>query len=101
GFFASVRFHNSDHHLASFGLFLPSRLQHRVGLAYPRRHPKENLEFATRRLRLFALHTRENRIWIRPFSLAHAAILRCCRDPCISEAVGETNEVVEVRTSVA
>ena len=48
GFLASVRFHYSDHHLASFRLFLPRGLQHGVGLADTGRHPEENLEFASR-----------------------------------------------------
>jgi len=67
--------------LASFGLLLPRGLQHGVGLPHTRGHAEENLQLAAGRSRFLALHARENRIRIRPFGLAHAAILRGCRFP--------------------
>ena len=74
GFFAAVCFDNADHDLASFRLFLPRGLQHGVGLAHARRHPEENLQFAARSCRFFALHAREKLIWIRPFGVAHGRL---------------------------
>jgi hypothetical protein len=91
-----MRFDNADDDFAAVRLFLPRGLQHGVGLAYARRHPEENLQFAAGGLRLFALHARENRVWIRPFGLAHATILRCCRNTCTSEAMGKADEDVEI-----
>ena len=75
GFLAAVRFHNSDHDLASFRLFLPRGLQHGVGLSDTGRHPEENLEFAAGGLRLLALHAREKCVRIRTFRIAHATLV--------------------------
>ena len=71
GFLPAVCFHNADHHLASFALFLPRSLKHGVGLAHARRHPKENLQFTAGRLRLVPLHARENLVRIRACRLTH------------------------------
>src|SRR4029077_10564360 len=59
GFLAAVRFHNSDYDLTSFGLFLPRRLKHGVGLPYPWRHTEKNLRLAPGGLRFVALQLRE------------------------------------------
>ena len=69
-------FDNADDDSTTLRLFLSRGLQHGIGLAHARRHPEENLQFATVGGYLFALHTRENRIWIRPFG----EICRTARD---------------------
>ena len=74
-FLATVRFNNPNDDLAFFRLLLPRRLEHGVGLADPRGHSEEDLQLATGRRGFLALQMRENRIWVRPFGLAHAATL--------------------------
>ena len=95
-FFAAVCFDDADDNFASLPLLLPRRLQHGVGLAHAGRHPKENLQFATGSGSFFALHAREKFVGIRPFGLAHAAILRCCRGPAPIEAMDQADEEVEI-----
>ena len=75
-FFAPVRFDDADHDLGALLQFLLRRLQHRVGLPHPRRHPEENLQLAARGGRFFALQLREDLIRIRAIRLTHLRIVR-------------------------
>ncbi len=67
GFLAPMGFDDPDDDLHALLQFLLCRLQHRVGLPHPGRHPEENLGLAARRGRLLALHSREKLIGIGPF----------------------------------
>src|SRR5258708_20622787 len=69
-FFAAMRFDNTDNDLTAFGLFFARSLQHGIGFPDTGRHPEKTLQFAARRLRLFALQLAEKRVAIGPSSVA-------------------------------
>src|SRR5260370_531489 len=76
-FFAAVCFDNADANFESFPLLFPGWLEDGVGLGHAGGHREENFQFAKVRSSFFALHTRENHVWIRPVHLTHASgILR-------------------------
>src|SRR4029077_15324929 len=76
GVFAPMGFDNTDNDLSALLQLLLCGLQHRVGLAPPRRHAEENLQLAARSRSFFALQTGENLIRVWSLRLAHAPNLR-------------------------